>query len=125
MPPREPIRCPRCALVLASWKCPCGYVVDPRKKSRPVVQADGTLIEMPGDVFRPRVTQMRADTAKLWAKAYWRAKNSKNRMTFVQALGLFCHENYYYPPPDMKWMPIDPDDLYRAVAQVPPERLHR
>ena len=121
--PREPVRCPQCALILASWECPCGFLIDPRRKSRPVIQADGTLIEMPGDVFVPRRTAMYQNTAQLWAKAYFQARNGKSRQTFAQALAYFCHQHHYYPPLTLPRMPKDPGDLVRAVADVPAERL--
>ena len=123
--PKEPVRCPQCARIITSWKCECGLTLNPRAKSRPVVMADGTLREMRGDIFRARVHRELPNTAKLWAQAYWRAKNSKNRMTFNAALGLFCHEHGYYPPLTSKGMPKDPDDIYRPVASVPMERLHQ
>ena len=122
--PREPIRCPQCHLILASWICKCGFVIDHRKKSRPVIQADGTLIEMRGNIFVPRKTCMKADTAKLWSKAFFAARNSKTGQTFAQALGYFCYQHGYYPPPDLRGMPKDPGDLCRAVKDVPNDRLY-
>lgn len=122
--PREPVRCPSCALVLASWRCPCGFTIDPRRKSRPVIQADGSLIEMPGDIFIPRKTSRRPNTEALWTKAYFQARNSKTRQTFAQALAYFFHQHHYYPPLDLPRMPKDPGDLARAVADVAKERLH-
>jgi superfamily II DNA or RNA helicase len=122
--PREPVRCPQCSLILASWKCRCGFTIDYRRKSRPVIQQDGTLIEMRGDIFIPRKTSMRSDTEKLWAKAYFQAKNSKSGQTFAQALGFFFYQHHYYPPLTLHRMPKDPGDLVRAVADVPAEELH-
>lgn len=123
-PPREPVCCPQCRMILVSWRCPCGFTVDPKKKSRPVIQADGTLIEMPGDVFVPRKTSMRSNTESLWQKVYWQTRNSKSRMTFSQALGYFYYQHHYYPPPTIHKMPKDPADIACAVADVAPEKLH-
>jgi superfamily II DNA or RNA helicase len=123
-PPREPVRCPQCSLILGSWRCLCGFTIDPRRKSRPVIQADGSLIEMPGDIFIPRKTSRRPNTEALWTKAYFQARNSKTRQTFAQALAYFFHQHHYYPPLDLPRMPKDPGDLARAVADVEKERLH-
>jgi superfamily II DNA or RNA helicase len=123
-PPREPVCCPQCHRILVSWRCPCGFLIDPKKKSRPVIQADGSLIEMPGDVFVPRKTSMRRNTDQLWQKVYWQARNSKKRWTFSQALGYFYYQNHYYPPPTLRNMPLDPADIASAVADVAKEKLH-
>jgi len=89
-----------------------------------VIEADGSLIEMPGDIFIPRKTSMRSNTEQLWTKAYFQSRNSKSRQTFAQALAYFYHQHHYYPPTTIARMPIDPGDLARAVADVPKERLH-
>lgn len=121
-PPREPVCCPRCRLILNHWRCKCGFVIDPRKKSRPVVMADGRLREVPGDVFVPRETKRYPNTDQQWKKAYYGAK--KGRRTFAQAVGYFFYTHGYYPPPTLPLMPRVPEDYYRCVADVPPERLH-
>lgn len=123
-PPREPVRCPQCGLILASWKCQCGFRIEPKAKSRPVIQSDGTLKQMRGDIFRPRETKRLPDTAIKWQKCFFRARNSKKKMTFNQAIGLFFHENGYWPPADLRGMPRDRADLFKAVAAVPADKLY-
>lgn len=104
--------------------CPeCGHQMDLRKRSRPVVQADGTLTEHFGDPIKPRLTRQNDDTQALWVKSYWRAKASKKGMTFNEARGLFCHEHGYFPPPNLKLMPRVAGDWYRKVRHVPQENL--
>lgn len=121
---REPIRCPKCAMIRASGNvCPkCGFEVT--KKSRPVVQLDGTIREMTGDIFKPRFTRMNANTFDLWKKMYYRAKKSRTKMTFNQARGLFQHTHHYAPPNDLPLMPKDAADWFRRVCEVPANKLH-
>ena len=88
-----------------------------------MVQHDGTIREHEGDIYRPRVTVKKADTEQLWERMYYRAKNSRNEMTFRQARGLFFTEQHYYPPETLKLMPFDELDWYRAVKDVPVARL--
>jgi superfamily II DNA or RNA helicase len=123
---KEPFLCPQCGRVLLSVKCPsCGFVMDIRRKSRPVAQSDGTIKQYFGDIFRPRKTDMRDDTEKKWIQMYWRAKNSKNGMTFKQAESLFNQEHRYWPPRDLPNMPIDSLDWARKVRDVPFNKLIR
>ena len=119
----EPICCPRCRqLRLSGPTCPkCGFVTT--KKSRIVIQTDGRLKEMTGDIFKPRRVAMQPNTISMWKQYYYRAKNSRNRMTFRQAEALFFLDNHYYPPRDLPLMPKDDLDWFRSVADVPHERL--
>ncbi len=122
----EPIRCPFCSFIRARGpKCPmCGK--ESSKKTRIVIQQDGRLIEYHGDIFKPRKTSMKSDTVKKWEQCYYRAKKSKNRMTFKQAEGLFYRENNYWPPRDeLPLMPINRVDWSMPVADVPYNRLTR
>jgi superfamily II DNA or RNA helicase len=119
----EPIRCPKCSSIrLSGPVCPqCGF--ESSKRSRMVMQMDGTLREHVGDIHKPRVERLKPDTETLWKSCYYRARNSKTRMTFNQARGLFFHEHHYYPPSDLPLMPKSEADWYRAVADVPRDRL--
>jgi hypothetical protein len=67
---------------------------------------------------------MKSDTLKLWERCYWRAKNSKNRMTFIQARNLFFYENHYWPPSDLPLMPKNEIDWFRKVKDVPNHALN-
>ena len=88
-----------------------------------MVQHDGTIREHEGDIYRPRVTVKKADTEQLWERMYYRAKNSRNEMTFKQARGHFFKEQHYYPPETLRLMPLDELDWYRTVKDVPVARL--
>lgn len=117
----EPVRCPKCGMILAGVKCPCGFTIDLTRKSRPVIQSDGSIREHRGDVYRPRFTKQEPDTQEKWNRCYFRARAAG--MTFRQAEGLFFTENGYFPPRTLFRMPTDPKDLFRQVAEVPREGL--
>jgi hypothetical protein len=120
----EPLLCPQCARILNGPKCPCGYTIDLRRKSRPVVQTDGTLKQMAGDIFKPRRLTQRKDAAQIWERMYYRARSEKWNATFAQAEAMFAAENNWgWPPKDLPLMPIDPKDFHRKVREVPRERL--
>lgn len=120
-PEKQPCRCPKCGLILQKSVCSCGFEVHTR--SRPVVQSDGTLKEMVGDVFKPRrVAKDYLQSA--WEKVYYRARKSKTRMTFFQAEALFAYENNWgWPSRTWRFMPHNPAEMARKVTDVPPERL--
>lgn len=117
----EPINCPECGLIRASGKvCPkCG--TEATKKSRKILQANGKLKTVEGDVFKPRKVKQTPNTERLWKQTYHRCK--KAGQTFRQAMGLFYRENYYYPPKTLPLMPTSPMDWYCPIKSVPTERL--
>jgi superfamily II DNA or RNA helicase len=119
----EPITCPKCKLVRSGGqRCPrCGE--EATKRSRVVVQHDGTLIQVDGDQYRPRRTRESPNTKELWEKMYYRARKSRNAMTFSQAYGLFYHESKYFPPKDLPFMPQHDLDWHRRVKDVHPSDL--
>lgn len=117
----QPTVCPQCQRVLTRLNCPCGFNIDPGRKCRPVVQVDGTLSLVEGDIYHPIKTVFKPDTHTKWERIYWRAK--KSGMTFRAAEGLFYSENRYYPPRDLPLMPRHERDWYREVADVPFQAL--
>lgn len=120
---REPTLCPVCHRALSRLNCPCGYAVDARTKSRPVIQHDGTLREMKGDIFRPRREYTRPDGIALWTKMYYRAKN--RGATFRQAMALFAYENNWgWPCRDWPLMPVNEYDVFLPVPEVDRDRLY-
>jgi superfamily II DNA or RNA helicase len=122
---REPFRCPNCAMVLVCGTCMgCGFRPEPRKRSRPVVQLDGTLKEMVGDIYKPRRACQHPDGPKLWERMYWRSRRERGRRTFKGAMALFAQENRWaWPDPSWPLMPRQPYDFYQLVENVPIERL--
>lgn len=122
----EPIRCPQCSRIIKGTKCACGFVIHLNAKMRPVVQVDGSMKEMRGDIYKPRrmTTQPRATVEKIWEKMYYRAKSQKWNATFNQAEAMYAQENgWQWPPRDLPMMPVDPFDWFRRVADVPRDRL--
>ena len=118
----EPIRCPRCAAIRTSGEvCPkCGYKTS--RRSRMVVQTDGTLRELTGAIFKKCKTQQFSDTQRRWDRLYYSFK--KSGRTFSQARGYFFHVNRYWPPETLANMPLSQLDWGRKVADVPWEELH-
>jgi superfamily II DNA or RNA helicase len=124
-PEQSPVRCPQCAMILQGRYCPaCQKDLSGWRPVRPVVQLDGRLVYQYGDVYPARVEERRPDTEELWKKMYWRCRNAKRPKTFAQAVGLFFHENGYWPPSDLPLMPAGEGDRYRRIVDVPRERLH-
>jgi superfamily II DNA or RNA helicase len=121
----QPIVCPQCGFVrLRGPSClQCGHKSE--RKSRVVVQANGDLKEIEGDIYKPRRIKELPDTEKIWRQCYMRAKNSKNGMTFRQAEALFFCENFYYPPRNLPFMPTHEADWFRKVKDVPVNDLQR
>jgi superfamily II DNA or RNA helicase len=118
----EPIHCPACGLIRAAGPaCPqCGQ--ESKRKSRMVVQLDGSLKEYGGDIFRKRHVTQSPDAARVWERMYYRGK--KAGMTFRQCEALFAVENRWaWPPRDLPLMPVNEFDWYAKVADVPKERL--
>lgn len=122
-PEMEPIICPACgAARLSGPQCyQCGHRY--QKRSRTVVQIDGSLQLVEGASFKPRRVKMKHDTEMLWQKMYHRAKSKKWNATFRQAEALFFYENHYYPPHTCNLMPREPGDWFEKVAHVPKEKL--
>jgi superfamily II DNA or RNA helicase len=117
--PPEPFRCPRCAAIMVSQVCVCGFAM--RHRVRPVVMEDGRLVMMEGNIFRPRVAQTKPDTNALWQREFWKARNKGK--TFTQAIGNFYQLHGYWPPTDLPNMPKDRDDKYLKVKDVAREKL--
>jgi len=125
----EPITCPRChAIRVSGAECfACGY--RHTTKSRIVLQKDGTLREVRGDIFRRRrYLDPEQKITKEWSSRVRAVRNSKKAtvqsMTFAQLEASFARDhNWLYPPREMESMPIRDIDFYRKVSEVPMERL--
>ena len=127
----EPITCPKChAVRLSGSACfKCGFKYD--KKVRIVVQSDGTLREMKGDIFRARrVAKPSESLEKEWASRVRAARVSKKetvkRMTFAQLEAAFARDHHWqYPPRTFEAMPTRESDWFRPVRDVPESALQR
>lgn len=125
-PEPEPFLCPSCKAVVKlrgsvvgrTVHCvTCGYEFDFTRRSRPVFQSDGELVEHPGAIFERKRVETRPDSHKKWKSMFWRARKD-GTMTFNQAAGLFWRENGYHPPRDLPLMPFETIDWYMPVAKV-------
>jgi len=127
----EPIHCPKCnAIRLMGPKCrQCGY--QSSAKTRPVLQADGSLRAMSNDTFRERRRLAKSEKVESdWVGRIRGVRNSKKdtvkTMTFAQVQARFAQDhNWQYPPRDLPMMPIYDADWFRPVQEVPFERLTR
>lgn len=117
----EPITCPKCKAVRRSGQTcnVCGHFS--AKKSREVIQKNGSLKVMEGDIFKRHYVQCKPNTLDVWKKTYFRSRRAG--MSFRQAEGLFVHENHYWPPRNLPLMPTDSMDWFRKVKDVPTDRL--
>ena len=113
---KPPIPCPQCKSVIRqSRDCPsCGFRLG--KFTRQVLQADGRLVETSEAAVKPRRVRKYNNTETKWKQVVWRMRRADK--TFRQALGLFVHENYYYPPTDLPLMPIDDTHWWRRIQDV-------
>lgn len=121
---REPIQCPKCHAVRMKgpkcWECGFQYT----SKSRKVLQKDGTLREMKGDIFRARRVAPESEKIKsAWCGYIAGIRKSKKEsvraMTFAQAEANFARRNNWkYPPRTLPMMPVDRLDWYRPVVSV-------
>jgi len=125
----EPIVCPLCnACRLAGPEChACGH--RHTGKVRSVLQKDGTLREMRGDIYRaPRRLEKSERIERDWVNRVRGIRKSKKStvvgMTFSQAEVSFARDhNWQYPPRNLPEMPLEPADWFRPIQSVPPERL--
>lgn len=117
----EPVRCPQCGMILMRLSCPCGYEIPPGRKSRPVIQADGSLRLHDGDIYPAKIRKVKPSTAGEWAKCYYAGKHSG--MTFRQVEGYFFQKFGYFPQHTQPLMPKDVLGWYLKVESVPRSQL--
>ena len=121
----EPIHCPKCSAIrLTGPVChDCGYKNTTR--SRPVLQKDGTLKEVKGDIFRQRRRAKAEDkgTEQEWIARVRATVNSKKDSvrdrTFSQIEVAFARDhNWQYPSHEWRSMPVQPADWFRSARSV-------
>jgi DNA repair protein RadD len=121
---REPITCPAChSIRMGGDTCgACGH--RHQTKARLVLQKDGSLREMRGDIFRQR--RLLNPSQKITEEWCGRVKNVRRsqkptvqRMTFAQLEVSFARDhNWQYPPRGLPMMPVNETDWYRPVKDV-------
>lgn len=121
---REPITCPKCSMVrMTGAACSgCGFVHG--TKSRIVVQKDGELRRVTGDIYRKARPDRspREIAEKRWESCYWTQYNKGG--TFREAVGLYHYRHDWVAPPEgLPMMPTNERDWFLPVKDVPRERL--
>lgn len=115
----EPIVCPKCGAVRNHGpSCmTCGHTSSVH--GRMVVQKNGSLKFVKGDIYTERVIVQRDNTEKLWEGLYWAAKNSKkSNLTFGQLYGIFVKDHHYFPPRNLPCMPRETVDWHSRVKDL-------
>lgn len=120
---KQPYCCPNCRMILRTPKCPCGRAIDPRFATRPIITSQGILKEFAGPALEPRRRVHVAGAAALWARCFFRIRNSKRNMTAAQAEGLFVREFKFWPERNLPYMPIHSFDWFRPAKDIPMDRL--
>ncbi len=121
-PPKEPFLCPECTRILTVRKCPCGFNVDPARKTRPVMQESGELKWQAGDVYVKKQRKDVRTATRDWCICYFRARNCG--FTFRQAEALFFRDFHYWPLKNLKFMPKTARGWYLKVKDVPFSELY-
>lgn len=127
----EPIVCPKCnACRLKGPKCfQCGY--QHTGGTRIVLQRDGSLREMRGDIFRARrILNESQQLQQEWLSRVRAIRKSQKPtvqgMTFSQLEAVFAKDhNWGYPPRTLQGMPINEADWFRPIKDVPDSQLTR
>lgn len=127
----EPIVCPQCnACRLSGRAChQCGFQHTGRVRS--VLQKDGSLREMRGDIYRrPRRAERSESIEKAWASRVRAIRKSRKdtvaKMTFQQAEISFARDHrWLYPPRNLPEQPLALADWFRPIQEVPLERIRR
>lgn len=120
----EPIVCRKCnAVRLHGPECPgCGHRSDLR--TRHVVQRDGSLKEVTGDIYTRRRVSTKPQEVKKWEACFWRCRKARRPMTFKQAVALYYRETGRWPSPQWGYMPRQSSHMALRIADVPFSELH-
>jgi len=116
-----PIACEFCGVVRnGGILCPnCHRQMN--KKRRMIIQKDGKLKPVFGEPLPKKYVREKNDTYMKWKSMYHRGVNAD--MSFAQAVGLFVHENGYWPPTDLPMMPKHPIQMFSKIRAVPHDQL--
>lgn len=116
-----PIACEFCGVVRnGGILCPnCHRQMN--KKRRMIIQKDGKLKPVFGEPLPKKYVREKNDTYMKWKSMYHRGVNAD--MSFAQAVGLFVHENGYWPPTDLPMMPKHPIRMFSKIRAVPHDQL--
>lgn len=116
--------CPKCKQVRNGGRLcrKCGHLSEGLRRT--VIQTDGQLREVRGDIYKKRRVSTSPIGHKKWTACYFRCKKSGRTFNFARAL--FMRENGgSVPSPDFPLMPRFESDWGLAVKDVPLSRLTR
>jgi hypothetical protein len=136
--------CPQCGMVHKAVGrftiCQyCGHRMELRKPSRPIIQADGTLIEVTEEPIKQWKIRETPDAPRIWQGLYWNAiKKHNGDVTFDQLYQRFNYKtavlagskeqpafwHSYFPPRNLPLMPIRANDWHRQIGEVTKEKLY-
>jgi len=142
----EPIgtTCPQCGMVHRAKArftvCQyCGHELQLSKPSRPILQADGQLVEVTGQPIKKWDIRETPEAQRIWESLYWNIVKNKKKddVTFNQLYGRFGYKtavlagssarpNFfkaYYPPRTLPLMPKRESGWFRYVRETPMEDL--
>ena len=111
---KEPICCPKCGKIrLSGAVCLfCGH--KHVRSSRIVIQVDGTLKRLTGNVTKRK--RPVTDDQKAWSACYFKCKNSRRPMTWNQAAAMFRRDRGYDPPPTLNYLPKNTLEWDKVIA---------
>jgi superfamily II DNA or RNA helicase len=120
---KESIRCPNCGAERAAgpkcWKCGFEHPLSERR----IIEENGALRQVTGDIV-PRTRRVRRhDTAQLWTKMFYGYRNKKVEQSFAQMEAFFYRTHGYRPTRDLPFMPRHAIDWKAKVYEVPMEKL--
>lgn len=102
----RPIVCPECTLMRVSGRvCPnCGFSYE--KRTRPVIQLDGSLTLQSGPLYKARKVKSAPDDAKVWKGLFWASRKNKPHRTLEQVYCFYAKNNRWrWLPRDLPFMP--------------------
>jgi len=118
----------------------CGHELFRGKASRPIIQADGTLVEVNGEPVKQWKIKQADGNEKTWSSLYWNAvKHKGGDVSFNQLYSQFGYKTAveqgsrtqpafwksYYPPKNLPLMPARRNDWHRKVSEVANDQLIR
>lgn len=120
----EPINCQKCNAIRACGdSCPvCGFRSERRIK--PVLQLNGELRLQDGPAYRKREISPVKGADRDWSRLYWGSRKHNPKRTFNQLYSYYAYKNNWkWLPRDLPLMPVNVEDWYACVGDVPQTKL--
>ena len=136
------VGCPNCGMVHKGKKrmiyCQyCNHKFDLGKASRPIMQADGKLVQVNGEPVKQWKIKATPENERIWNGLYYNALRKNKDVTFNQLYQQFAYKmavekgsrtrpafwKAHHPPRDMPLMPVNKNDWHAKVQDVRKESL--